>query len=389
MTLEAGTTADALVVIKNPTDATVDVGDTKWTSLNQEVAIVDEDGKVTAVAPGTAVIQAELDGQVANCTVKVIVTLTGVEIENGSETLELMITQTADLKVIYTPSNVTEIPNATWSSSNEEVATVDQNGKVTALKEGTSIITVDYGNGITATRKVTVTEIHVDSIVIDKVIESMIKGEVASLKVVINPENTTDDKTITWSTSDDKVISVDENGNIKALKAGKAIITATSVNGKTDSMEIEVKEVALESIKVSTKDTKIEEGSTTQVEVILNPEDTTDELTFKYISSNESIAIVDQNGKVTAKKAGDVVITVEVLALNGEGQESILKSQINLIVKEKPSSNGSVGGTQTPAAPAPIVGLTTSPHTGDMNIVALAAMMIISAVGMILVIKKK
>ena len=389
MTLEAGKTADALVVTKNPTDATVDVADTKWTSLNKEVATVDANGKVTAVAPGTAVIQAELDGQIAKCTVTVIVTLTGVEIENGSETLELKKTQTAELKVVYTPSNATEIPNATWTSSDEEVATVDQNGKVTALKEGTTTITVDYGNGIKAIRKVNVTEIHVDSIAIDKVIESMNKGQVASLKVVINPEDTTDDKTITWSTSDDKVISVDEEGNIKALKAGKATITATSVNGKTDSMEIEVKEVALESIKVSAKDTKVEEGKTTQIEVTLNPEDATDDLTFKYTSSNESIATVDKNGKVTAKKAGDVVITVEVSALNGEGQETVLKSQTNLTVKEKPASGGSTGGTQAPAAPAPVAGLTTSPHTGDMNVVALATMMIISLVGMILVIKKK
>lgn len=384
--LEAGITSDALVVTKNPTDATVDLANVNWTSKNPEVATV-VDGKVTAVAPGTAIIEAELDGETAICEVTVIVTLTGVEIENGNTTLELIKGQTSDLKVVYTPANSTEIPDATWSSSDEEVATVE-NGKVTALKEGTTMISVDYGNGIVARRKVEVKEIHADSVVFNKVVESLNKKETVDLDVNILPENTTDDKTITWESSDETVATVDKDGKVTGLKAGKTTIKATTVNGKFAEMEIEVKEVALESITV-TADKKVEEGKQTQVKVELNPENTTDDLVYTYKSSNESIATVDKNGKVTAKKAGKVVITVSVEATNGAGQTNTLTSQVSLTVTEQPKAPAPSG--PAPAAPAtsPVAALTTSPHTGDMNVVALAVMMVISLAGMIITIKKK
>lgn len=386
--LEAGTTSDTLVVTKNPTDATVDLANVNWTSKNPEVATV-VDGKVTAVAPGTAVIEAELDGKKATCEVTVIVTLTGAEIENGNTTLELIKGQTSDLKVVYTPANSTEIPDATWSSSDEEVATVE-NGKVTALKEGTTMISVDYGNGIVARRKVEVKEIHADSVVFNKVVESLNKKETVDLDVNILPENTTDDKTITWESSDETVATVDKDGKVTGLKAGKTTIKATTVNGKFAEMEIEVKEVALESITV-TADKKVEEGKQTQVKVELNPENTTDDLVYTYKSSNESIATVDKNGKVTAKKAGKVVITVSVEATNGEGQTNTVTSQVSLTVTEKPTTSAPGGSAPAPAAPAtsPVAALTTSPHTGDMNVVALAVMMVISLAGMIITIKKK
>lgn len=386
--LEAGTTSDALVVTKNPTDATVDLANVNWTSKNPEVATV-VNGKVTAVAPGTAIIEAELDGKKATCEVTVIVTLTGVEIENGNTALELIKGQTSDLKVVYTPANSTEIPDATWSSSDEEVATVE-NGKVTALKEGTTMISVDYGNGIVARRKVVVKEIHADSVVFNKVVESLNKKETVDLDVNILPENTTDDKTITWESSDETVAKVDKDGKVAGLKAGKTTIKATTVNGKFAEMEIEVKEVALESITV-TADKKVEEGKQTQVKVELNPENTTDDLVYTYKSSNESIATVDKNGKVTAKKAGKVVITVSVEATNGEGQTNTVTSQVSLTVTEKPTTSAPGGSAPAPAAPAtsPVAALTTSPHTGDMNVVALAVMMVISLAGMIITIKKK
>lgn len=393
MTLEAGKTSDALAVIKNPNDATVDVDDATWKSLNEEVATVDENGVVKAIAPGKAVIQVNLNGETAECEVTVIVTLTGVEIENSSETLEMKKSQTAELKVLYTPSNATEIPDATWKSSDEEIVAVDKNGKLKALKEGTATITVDYGNGITSSRKVNVTEVHADEVVFDKIIESLNKGDTAVLVAVISPEESTD--TITWSSSDEKIATVDENGNVKALKAGEVTITATATNGKFASMNIKVKEVAVESVKATTKDTIVEEGETTQVEITYNPEDTTDDVIVTYISSNESIATVDKNGKVTAKKAGKVVITAKVKAINGEGEITEFTTQTTLNVKEKPApstgngNDGSVGGTPAPSAPAPVAGLTTSPHTGDMNIVALASMMVISLVGMVLIVRKK
>lgn len=378
---------EILAVSKNPVDADSLLEDVVWASENEQVATVNQNGLVTAVGPGSAIITATLDGKKVTCSVKVDVALTSVEIENENDTLELKKNQTSQLKPVYTPSNATVIPVATWTSSDETVATVDVSGNVKALKEGVATITVDYGNGITATRKVNVTETHANSVIIDKKVESLNKNETIKLGVIMDPIDSTDD--ITWTSSDESVAIIDLEGNVKALKAGKITITVTASNGKTDSIEIEIKEVALESIEVTSEDTSVEEGSTTQINIKYNPTDVTDDMVITYETSNEAIATVDSTGKVTAKKAGNVVITVSVVAKQGDGTTKTVTSQLKLNVKEKTVAPGPVPGTPVqPMAPA-VAGLTTSPHTGDMNIVALAIMMVVSFAGMIITVKKK
>ena len=390
LTLEAGEASEALTVILNPVDATVDVTKVVWESLNTEIATV-VDGVVTAVAPGTATIRATLNGKEATCSVKVIVNLTGVEINNSDTDLELLKGQTSTLNVTYTPSNATEIPACTWSSSDEQVAIVDANGVVKALKEGTTTITVDYGNGISATRKVVVTEIPATGIMFVEKVEEMLKGNGNKIKLVVKalPENTTDDVVFTWSSSDETIATVDNEGNVVGLKAGKVIITATYNNFNID-MEIEIKEVPLTGIKVSSEKLSINEGEKTQIKVECIPENTTDDKTFKYESSNKSIATVDANGVVTGLKAGKVTITV-ISTVNPKATSSV-----EIEIKEKPvvvpdgSQPGSnVGGAVAGAVAQVATSTVTSPHTGDINIGLLISMLIISIFGIVYVIKKK
>ena len=148
------------------------------------------------------------------------------------------------LTATITPSNATGDKTVKWSSSNEAVATVDSNGKVTAKKAGTAVITATSSNGKTAGCTVTVKqkEIAITGISLNKSTTSLTEGESETLTATITPSNATGDKTVKWSSSNEAVATVDSNGKVTAKKAGTAVITATSSNGKTAGCTVTVKQ---------------------------------------------------------------------------------------------------------------------------------------------------
>lgn len=413
--LEAGTSAEPLVVTLNPSDATVDNLNVKWESLNETIATVDENGVVTAVAPGTAIIRATLGGKTADCTVNVKVTLTGVEI-SGEDTVVIYANKTAKLNVVFTPSNATEIPEAKWTSSDEEVATVDENGVVSALKAGTTTITVKYGD-LVATKEVKVEEIKATGVTIltDKIqvtedengvkTAEMLKKSETILEYIVMPEDTTDK--VEWRVSDENVIRLEEVTSktraaskmikVVAVGAGEATV-AVNVGSFSDSLKFVVTEKPITAISVKLENDVLEEEKTTKAIVTCEPEDTTDDKVFTFKSSNESIATIDSNGVITAKKAGTTYITAT--AANGTAS-----SQVKLLVIEKvkdPGNNnggsgaagGSNGGGSTAgnignAVTNTVSGLVSSPHTGDVNVLGLVFLMITSLAGIAILLKKK
>lgn len=130
-----------------------------------------------------------------------------------------------------------------WTSSDENIVSVD-NGTVTALAEGTAEITVAGDGNISAACTVTVSpeepvEIEADSITLNTVSINMLVGESLALTATVLPENTTD-KTVSWTSSDGNIASVDENGTVTAANTGTATVTATTVNGKTAECTVTV-----------------------------------------------------------------------------------------------------------------------------------------------------
>ena len=148
------------------------------------------------------------------------------------------------LTATITPSNATGDKTVKWSSSNAEVAAVDSNGKVTAKKAGTAVITATSSNRKTASCTVTVKqkEIAITGISLNKSTTSITEGESETLTATITPSNATGDKTVKWSSSNTAVASIDSAGKVTAKKAGTAVITATSSNGKTASCTVTVKQ---------------------------------------------------------------------------------------------------------------------------------------------------
>ena len=115
----------------------------------------------------------------------------------------------------------------TWRSSNNNVATVDQNGLVTAVTEGNATITARTASGKEVTCDVTVTEaVHISEVYLKKTTLEMKNRTSETLEIVINPADTTDDKTVTWSSNDEHVVTVNQSGTVTAKGEGQATITA-------------------------------------------------------------------------------------------------------------------------------------------------------------------
>lgn len=166
-----------------------------------------------------------------------IVAVTQITVSPAS--LVLNVGETEDLEATILPEEASHV-SVTWSSSDEKVAAVSQNGTVTGVSEGNAAITVSAG-GKSATCQVTIaTEtIEVESIEISPSALTMTeKGETVQLTAEITPENATDPQVI-WASSDEMVATVTSEGLVTAVAEGKATITATA-GEKTASCEVTV-----------------------------------------------------------------------------------------------------------------------------------------------------
>lgn len=277
-----------------------------WSSTDDSVVKVDQEGNIEAVGVGTATITASCEEFSDSVTITVNAPLTGITL-NTQET-SIKKGDTADLDVIYTPEDTSDDKTVTWTSSDDEIATVDENGVVTAVADGTATITATVGS-LTAECIVHVREVPLEGIDLDKTAITMNKGDKSEALVVsYNPEDTTDDRTVTWSSENENVTTV-ENGVVTAVGAGRTTITAT-VGEFTAECEVTVVS-PLESITLSADRTTddLEVGDTVNLTVGYNPEDTTDDKTVTWSSSDEDVATVDENGVVTAVAGGTATIT--------------------------------------------------------------------------------
>ena len=299
-------TLAATVKPDNATNKTV-----SWSSSNASVASVDASGKVSAVAEGTATITAKAGDKTATCSVTVTKKVVAVEsVTLDKSSLELNEGETATLTATVKPDNASD-KTVTWSSSKTSVATVDANGKVTAVAEGNATITAKAGNK-SATCSVTVTKnvVAVESITLDKSSLELNEGETATLVATVKPDNATN-KTVTWSSSRTSVATVDANGKVTAVAEGTATITAKA-GDKTATCSVTVKKntVAVESVTLDKSSLELTEGETATLTASVKPDNATNK-TVTWSSSNQSVATVDQNGTVTAVAEGNTTITAK------------------------------------------------------------------------------
>ena len=303
MTIEEGTTASLTATVQ-PNDASDK--SVEWSSSDESVAMV-ENGTVTAVKEGSATIMARAGDKTAECKVTVskkVIIVTSVELNKS--TLELKKGESEILSATVTPDDATD-KTITWSTSEASVASVDQNGKVTALKSGTATITAKAGEK-TALCSVKVTT-PIESISLDRTSVSLEEGQTTTLIATITP-NDADVKTVEWSSSNASVASV-ANGVVTAVAEGEATITA-----KADGMEatcivsVKKKVIAVSSISLNKTSLELKRGQSETLVATVEPNNATDK-TVTWSTSDASIVSVDQEGKVMAIKTGNATITAK------------------------------------------------------------------------------
>ena len=303
--------SETLTATVSPSNATNKA--VNWSSSDAGVASV-SDGKVTALKPGTTTITVSTadGGKTATCAVKVEakkIPVTGVTLDK--EETGLVEGEEVTLVATLAPENATE-KTVEWSSSDEKVATV-KDGKVTAVAPGTATITVKTVDGSkTATCKVTVEKkgIPVNKVTLNKTTQTLEIGSEVTLVATVSPSNATNKK-LTWSSSNSEVATVDQNGKVKAVKAGTSSITVTTEDGgKKATCAVTVNNKAVSTITLNKSSLSLKETQTAQLTATISPANATDQ-TLTWTSSNNSVAVVDKTGKVTALKAGTATITAK------------------------------------------------------------------------------
>ena len=287
-----------------------------WSTSDKSVVTV-EDGTVTAIKAGEATVTATANdkGSVkAECKVTVTaakVAVTGVSLDKT--TLTLAAGENAKLTAKVTPANATN-KSVTWSSSDEAIATVDSEGKVTANAAGTATITATTkAGGKTAECKVTVmgTGVAVTGVSLDKTTLTLTAGENAKLTATVAPANATN-KNVTWSSSNGAVATVDSEGKVTANAAGTATITVTTEDGnKTATCTVTVTgtSVAVTGVSLDKTSLALTKGKSAKLTATVAPANATNK-NVTWSSSNGAVATVDSEGKVTANAAGTATITV-------------------------------------------------------------------------------
>lgn len=346
--------SQTLVAAVSPSNAT----NTKvnWSSSSSAVATVDGNGKVTGVKAGTATVTAtSVDGgKTATCTVTVTaknVAVTGVALEPTTATI--VVGEKVALKVKFTPAEPTN-KKVTFKSSSESIATVDANGNVTGVKAGKTTITVTTEDGNkTAKCEVTVTPkpVAVTGVKINVSVLNIEVGAQAILVANISPSDATN-KNVTWSSSDESVLTIDDKGEVTGVKVGKATVTVTTEDGnKTATCEVNVKEATVTptSVKIEPATLSVKVGASEQLTATVGPEGAPQDVSWS--SSATSIATVDKTGKVTGVKAGTATITVKTQTGNKTATCKVTVTNATVAVTgiklNKSTTSLKVGGTET------------------------------------------
>ena len=304
----------------------------KWETSNSNIVTIQKKSNteitVTGKSNGSAVITAKMDKLETKCQVTVITSPKEIILSNTEITIDLSSgSKTVQITPTITPDSANK--NITWTSSNTSIARVDEFGTITGISNGEATVTAKTVNGLTKICKVkvvtspTAISLNKTNAVIDTTTSKNMQ-----LTAVITPASANIYTGITWTSSNDNVVQVNQQGLIKGISNGLATVTAKTENGCTAQCRIVVG-ASIAGINLSPSNSAIEIEEKLQINATIEPN--TSEETLIWVSSNSKIATVDQNGLVTGKSHGTVTITAT-------GRDSMVANSVKVTVQTAPKS---------------------------------------------------
>lgn len=279
------------------------------------------------------------------------VAVSGISLNAAQLTLNVNGTET--LTASIEPENATN-KDVTWASSDNTVATVDENGLVTALKEGNAKITVTAADDTAKTAECeveVVAEGVLSKVTLNQTELSLTEGAQETLAATPFPDGAEYDS-MEWTSSNENVAAVDETGKVTAVAKGSAEITVTVTAGErsvTAVCSVTVTEsVAAEAVTLNQTGLQLKVSETSVLTATITPENATNQ-NVTWTSSDETVAAVDETGKVTAVAAGEAVITAA--AADGSGVSAECKVTVTDGTEDEPGTDEP--GTDEPGTDEP------------------------------------
>ncbi|MCL2447275.1 MAG: Ig-like domain-containing protein, partial [Oscillospiraceae bacterium] len=278
-----------------------------WSSDNPDIAEVDWSGRVRGRAIGDAIITVTAAN---GMTASMNVTVAPIRVESVEFVLASTVFHVGTIRMIrveITPFNATN-RDITWSSSDTAVATVDDQGRVTAHSLGIATITATIDEQQFSIN-VDVQPILVADITLLPSDAEIVMDNTRQIHLSFAPHNA-ENANFVWSTSDSSIATVDSDGLVTAQGVGTAIITASTADGSVEATaSITVLPILVQRVAVNPNALEVRHGQTREIRAFVSPPNATDQR-LTWSSSDTAVATVDQEGRVTAHAAGTAIITV-------------------------------------------------------------------------------
>ncbi|MBQ6600799.1 MAG: Ig-like domain-containing protein, partial [Clostridia bacterium] len=304
ITVNAGEKEKITVYVK-PEDATIK--DIVYESSDESIVKVDEYGNITAVGEGTATVTvASKDDPTKSDTVTVNVKIPVTELV--VDKTEITLKKDGTDKINATVNGDATNKKVIFESDNENIVTVDENGNLKAVGEGTTTVTVKSEDDSSITATVTVTVKNPVTEITATEDFTLNVGDEKNLEAKVNEDAT--NKELIYESDNPGVVKVDSNGDVRAVGEGTATITITSKDNPsiTETVTVTVK-IPVSDVTVEKDEITLNKGDKDTIVPVVTPDNATNK-EVTYTSSDETVVKVDENGNIEAVGKGEATITI-------------------------------------------------------------------------------